>query len=89
MTYKITIPAVKINGSAPPMLPSLPDEVTLMATPDECSSNSKNFAPIDSKLFPRPAEEDAAPVPVTTMMTAATENEQEFGEFLLDAVDWL
>jgi len=76
--------AVKIR-SGPTSLPLLPDEETLL-TPDPCRSK---MAPIDLKLAPRPVEEDAAPVPVTKMLTVAAENEEEFGEFLLDAVDWL
>lgn len=83
-TKMISRQAVKIR-SGPTSLPLLPDEETLLS-PDPCRSK---MAPIDLKLFPRPAEEDAAPVPVTKMLTVAAENEEEFGEFLLDAVDWL
>lgn len=75
------------SGSIP--LPLLPDVATLLC-PDPCHSltGANKIAPIDSKLFPRPADEDTAPVPVT-MLAVAAENEEEFGEFLLDAVDWL
>ena len=90
MTSKITIPAVKISSGSAPSLPLLPDEESLLC-PDPCHSSSKKvtIAPIDSKLFPRPADEDTAPVPVNRMVNVAAEHEEEFGEFLLDAVDWL
>ncbi len=87
MTFKITIPAVKINSGSN-SLPLLPDDESLLC-PDPCTSSANKIAPIDPKLFPRPVEEDTAPVPVNTMLTVAAENEEEFGEFLLDAVDWL
>lgn len=90
MTCKITIPAVKITSGSTPPLPLLPDEESLLS-PDPCHSlaDANKIAPIDSKLFPRPVDEEAAPVPVMKMLTVAAENEEEFGEFLLDAVDWL
>jgi len=49
------------------------------------------IAPIDSALFLRPKDEtdmETIPMPVTNLADA-DENEEEFGEFLLDAVDWL
>ena len=90
MTSKITIPAVKISSGST-SLPLLPDDEALLC-PDPCHSSAagaNKIAPIDSKLFPRPADEDTAPVPVNRMLTVAADNEEEFGEFLLDAVDWL
>lgn len=102
MTCKITIPAVKIvtgsAASAPPSLPNLPDES--MLNPDPCPSTTTPGTPavssgpsyklerIDSALFPRPEVLAAIPMPATTLMDVE-ENEAEFGEFLLDAVDWL
>ena len=52
--------------------------------PDLCSSSGApavTLAPIDSAMA-------AIPMPATTL-TDVEENEAEFGEFLLDAVDWL
>jgi len=96
LTCKITIPAVKIStGSTAPLFPLLPDHDSMMI-PDTCSSATTNasimkIAPIDSALFLRPKDEtdmETIPMPVTNLADA-DENEEEFGEFLLDAVDWL
>ena len=76
---KITIPAVKIIGDAP-TLPLHFDEPIL--PPQPCLSESLTIDPIDSTLFPVLDEE---PAPVLAM----PDQETEFGEFLLDAVDWL
>lgn len=84
---KITIPAVKITGDVP-SLPLHFDESIL--PPQPCLSESLKIDPIDSKIDPIdstlfPVLEDDEPVTVLT----SHENETEFGEFLLDAVDWL
>ena len=85
-----------VTGSTAPSLPLLPDE--MMLSPDPCSSSAAMTAAptvklvrIDSALFPRPTkEEDLATIPMpATTLTDVEENEAEFGEFLLDAVDWL
>lgn len=80
LASKITIPAVKITGSNP--LPLLPDDALLC--PDPVSSlTASNLDPIDTNLF-LCSKDDGA------MLTSdEEENEAEFGEFLLDAVDWL
>jgi hypothetical protein len=83
LTAKITIPAVKITGAVP-SFPILPDDEELLA-PEPCLSAIK-LEPIDSTLFPCPLDEEAAAVLSTT---DEEEDVTEFGEFLLDAVDWL
>jgi hypothetical protein len=84
MTYKITIPAVKISpGSTPPSLPLLPDVDSLLS-PDACRSNSGS-----NVIALEPLETPAIVVPVGVATLTDEENEVEFGEFLLDAVDWL
>jgi hypothetical protein len=82
LTAKITIPAVKITGAVP-SFPILPDDGLL--APEPCLSAIK-WEPIDSTLFPFPLDEEAAAVLSTT---DEDEDVTEFGEFLLDAVDWL
>ncbi|CAB9527524.1 expressed unknown protein [Seminavis robusta] len=89
MTYKITIPAVKINtGLAPPSLPLLPDDESLVS-PEPCQSLEAGTV---FKLEPNPDGSNTTavsiPMPANTL-TDEDENEAEFGEFLLDAVDWL
>jgi hypothetical protein len=80
-TTKITIPAVKITGAVP-TFPILPDDELL--APEPCLSAIK-LEPIDSTLFPCPLDEAAAVLSTTD----EDEDVTEFGEFLLDAVDWL
>ena len=92
------IPAVKISTVAPalPFLPKSEDSVTIMPTPEAChsaetpeparSSNAygtTTLDPIDSSLFPVKEE------PKLPVLLSDEENEDEFGEFLLDAVQWL
>lgn len=70
---------MKITGDAP-TLPLRFDEPIL--PPQPCLSESLKIEPIDSTLFPVLGEE---PTPILD----SPEVETEFGEFLLDAVDWL
>jgi hypothetical protein len=70
---------VKIIGDAP-ALPLHFDEPLL--PPQPCLSDSLKLARIDSALFPVLEEEPA-------VVLSSPEQETEFGEFLLDAVDWL
>ena len=89
----ITIPAVKI-ADVGPAFPELPSSDDAILPPDTCVSSSTAAAkvasapsavkldPIDSTLFP--SKEERLP----TLLTDE-ENEDEFGEFLLDAVQWL
>jgi len=81
LTSKITIPAVKISGLVP--LPILPEDSLLC--PDPCSSSEIKLEPIDSNLFPCSTEK----VRENATFMTEDETEAEFGEFLLDAVDWL
>lgn len=81
-TAKITIPAVKITDAVP-SFPILPDDELL--APEPCLSAIK-LEPIDSSLFLCPLDDEAAAVLSTT---DEEEDVTEFGEFLLDAVDWL
>ena len=76
---KITIPAVKITGDAP-ALPLNFDDTIL--PPQPCLSDSLKIEPIENPLFPVLNEAEATPM-------LSTDPEAEFGEFLLDAVDWL
>lgn len=73
---------MKITGAVP-TFPILPDDVLL--DPEPCLSAIK-LEPIDSSLFPCPLDEDP-----TAVLSGTDEDEDvaEFGEFLLDAVDWL
>jgi hypothetical protein len=94
---KITIPAVKISGSsvlrkavttATTTAPSVPllDEATLC--PDPCLS----LAPLDTTLFVMDDDDDDVDQALTAaaiLSSTPGEEESEFGEFLLDAVDWL
>jgi hypothetical protein len=73
---------VKITGSTP--LPLLPHEEALLSPDPVTSVSAIKLDPIDSTLFPCPREDGMA-----TLLTDEEENEAEFGEFLLDAVDWL
>lgn len=82
-----------------PFLPKSEDSVTIMPTPEPClsgdvsaqvakSSNAfvagtTTLDPIDSSLFPVKEE------PKLPALLSDEENEDEFGEFLLDAVQWL
>jgi hypothetical protein len=96
------IPAVKIaDAPALPLLTKSEDSVESLASPEACLSGgavaSRNkqghdtpvidpaskLEPIDSSLFPVKQEEE-----LPTLLTDE-ENEDEFGEFLLDAVQWL
>lgn len=80
---KITIPAVKITDA--PALPLLPTSEDSVLPPEICLSSSNTgvgLEPIDSSLFPVKEEKS---LPLLT----DEENEDEFGEFLLDAVQWL
>jgi len=95
---------VKITTVAPalPFLPKSEDSVTIMPTPEAClsgdvasqvvESTSSNAAyvvgtttldPIDSSLFP------VKEGPKLPALLSDEETEDEFGEFLLDAVQWL
>lgn len=95
---------MKITTVAPalPFLPKSEDSVTIMPTPEAClsgdvasqvvESTSSNTAyvvgtttldPIDSSLFPVKEE------PKLPALLSDEETEDEFGEFLLDAVQWL
>jgi hypothetical protein len=76
LTTKITIPAVKISGST--LL--IPEDDSLL-TPEPCLSEVK-LEPIDSTLFPFPVQPEVA-------VLSDEHADPEFGEFLLDAVDWL
>jgi hypothetical protein len=83
LATKITIPAVKITDDAP-TLPLIPISENSILPPDTClSSNTEvKLQRIDSALFP--VKEEDLPAILTD-----EENEDEFGEFLLDAVQWL
>lgn len=96
---------MKIATVAPalPFLPKSEDSVTIMPTPEAClsgdvasqvvestSSTTSAFVggtttldPIDSSLFPVKEE------PKLPALLSDEETEDEFGEFLLDAVQWL
>ena len=76
------IPAVKIADA--PKLPFLPTSEAAISPPEPCASSSAvKLEPIDSNLFPV-KEQQELPVLLTD-----EETEDEFGEFLLDAVQWL
>mmetsp|Transcript_2099 Transcript_2099/g.3861 ORF Transcript_2099/g.3861 Transcript_2099/m.3861 type:complete len:369 (+) Transcript_2099:132-1238(+) len=96
--------AVKIpDAPTLPLLPKSSDSTTSLPTPEAClsgdaaatdvpidgqNSNSNplvttKLAPIDSSLFPVKREDE-----LPSLLTDE-ENEDEFGEFLLDAVQWL
>jgi hypothetical protein len=82
----ITIPAVKI-ADVGPAFPELPSSEDAILPPDTCVSSSSatpavKLEPIDSTLFQ--AKEEKLP-----NLLSDEENEDEFGEFLLDAVQWL
>ena len=96
---------MKINTVAPalPFLPKPQDFVTALPTPEDCLSgdvapskvvaspapsnpvvaSSTTLDPIDSSLFPVKEEQKLPNI------LSDEENEDEFGEFLLDAVQWL
>lgn len=87
--FKITIPAVKITGNTDSTPPTPRSNDTVVPAPDHCPSTvgktKMTLDPIDNSLFLNPtasAEEGSAVV-------LTDEEENEFGEFLLDAVDWL
>jgi hypothetical protein len=69
---------------AMPALPYLPPSDDLILPPETCLSLSTGIKleRIDSALFPAKQE----PLP---NLLSDEENEDEFGEFLLDAVQWL
>ena len=70
---------MKIIDSA--FLPLVPEEASMETTPEACLSTTQ-LEPSDSSLFSRLTE-------TTDTVLAATTAVPEFGEFLLDAVDWL
>jgi hypothetical protein len=93
------IPAVKI-ADAPtlPLLPKSDDSIANVSTPESCVSGvakatptqfpiiklvTTKLAPIDSSLF-SVKQEGALPP-----LLAVEDHADEFGEFLLDAVQWL
>ena len=82
LAFKITIPAVKI-ADAVPAIPLLQSDVPVLP-PEACVSSTAGIKldPIDSALFS--AKEEKLPDLLTD-----EEAEDEFGEFLLDAVQWL
>lgn len=67
-----------------PKLPLLPDSEDPVLTPEAVLSAPPvvKLEPIDSSLFP--VKEEKLPALLTD-----EENEDDFGEFLLDAVQWL
>lgn len=67
-----------------PSLPLLPDSEDPVLTPEVVLSTQPlvKLDPIDSSLFP--VKEEKLPV-----LLSDEEKEDEFGEFLLDAVQWL
>ena len=71
---------MKITGSSSTFCPLLPVDDALIA-PEPCLSQEVKLEPIDSTLFPTlPEESDDV---------LNDEHCDEFGEFLLDAVNWL
>lgn len=94
---KITIPAVKITGSTQSTtLPFLPDASTL-TSPDVCTSafpvKSIVSETLEMSMLPNPTTVKDEVMP-TLLSSDDEENHDdpefgEFGEFLLDAVDWL
>ena len=76
------IPAVKIADA--PVLPLLPTSEDSILPPDACLSApvAAKLDPIDSTLFSVTQEK------LPTLLSDE-ETEDEFGEFLLDAVQWL
>jgi hypothetical protein len=99
------IPAVKIaDAPTLPLLPQSNDSIASLPSPEECVSGTNpakstaippstgtkrirliatKLDPIDSSLFSVKNEKEPP-----TLLTDE-ENEDEFGEFLLDAVQWL
>jgi hypothetical protein len=82
LAIKITIPAVKIPDA--PSLPLLPESDGNVLPPETVLSviPAVKLERIDSSLFPA-QEEPKLP------SLLPGENEDDFGEFLLDAVQWL
>lgn len=79
---KITIPAVKITPDT--VLPLLPDEAFM--EPEPCLSTIPIKLEPDDALFPAPEES----VDILSEVVPPTiPPNDEFGDFLLDAVDWL
>ena len=79
MASKITIPAVKITGAA--SLPLLPEDSMMLPAalcPDPCMSSTE----IKSELTDPVAD-------VKLQGVLLPDLEDDFGEFLLDAVTWL
>jgi hypothetical protein len=74
---------VKITTGDAPTLPL--DFVETILPPQPCLSEALKIGPIDSALFPTVLDEENS----TPMLTSPDEDTEEFGEFLLDAVDWL
>lgn len=96
------IPAVKIaDAPALPLFPQSEDSIDNLTSPEACLSGGTvtrtksshhrspvtgttvTLDPIDSSLFPV-KQDEGLPALLTD-----EENEDEFGEFLLDAVQWL
>jgi len=82
LAIKITIPAVKIPDA--PSLPLLPESDDQVLPPEAVLSSTPTvkLARIDSSLFPSQEEPK-----ISSLLPG--EHEDEFGEFLLDAVQWL
>jgi len=79
---KITIPAVKITEA--PTFPLLPNTVNEdFIEPDACLSTDVRLEPTIEDTLP-PLKQQRLPNLLTD-----EENEDELGEFLLDAVQWL
>lgn len=78
---KITIPAVKITDAAPPTFPVLSSDDSLLP-PDMCVSVPEKLEPMDQAMLEEAAD---------AVLSATNHHEcnEDIGEFLLDAVDWL
>ena len=72
---------MKITGAAP--VPLLPDDSLLC--PDPCLSNEIRLDPIDSTLFTSLADREEE----EHVSNLLTDEDEDIGDFLLDAVDWL
>ena len=81
LPFKITIPAVKITGSA--TFCPLPPISDSLLSPEPCVSEHEiKLEPIDSTLFPCPADHQAEGGVLSDQHA-----DPEFGEFLLDEVN--
>ena len=87
VTAKITIPAVKITGDTAEAVFQDEDLAPYPCSSEESMAMDADellhqvLDPIDSSLFTVKEEEVA--------ILSGSEEENDFGEFLLDAVDWL